>query len=370
MPPSIHIRELQAVSFRSYRQLEVALHPGLNAIVGTNGQGKTNVLDMLYMLSMCKAPTRVPDASAIRHGQEGLALHGKYTDPSGQPATVSLAVKRNQGKTLRYDDQPCARLSDHIGRLPLVAIYPHDVELVWDGGELRRKFLNAFIAQFDRAYIHQLAAYERVLAQRNTLLRSDPLDASLLEVYDMQLAQAAAPVHRARTAACEALAPRLADYYARLSPEGEAVGIAYVSPLNEGDLSGQLREARPRDLQRMFTTVGVHRDNIRLELNGHALRNMGSQGQQKTFIVALRLAQYHLLRERLGYAPILLLDDLFDKLDARRVGQLAEVFSGEHFGQVFITDTDPARVRPLFRHRGGEGRLLEARDGRLKEQAL
>ncbi len=370
MSAAISIRELQALAFRSYQLLEVSFHPGLNAIVGTNGQGKTNILDMLYMLSMCKAPTRVPDASAIRHGEEGFALHGKYTDPAGHTATVSLGIKRNQGKTLRYDDQPCARLSDHIGRIPLMAIYPHDVELVWDGGELRRRFLNAFIAQFDPAYIQQLAAYEKILSQRNTLLRTPPHDFSLLEVYDMQLAQTAVPVYQARLAACQALSPLLSEYYARLSPATERASITYLSVLSDGDLIPRLQEARPKDLQRMFTTVGIHRDNIRFELNRHALRNMGSQGQQKTFIVALRLAQYHLLRERLGYAPILLLDDLFDKLDAHRVGQLAEVFSGEHFGQVFITDTDPSRIRPLFRHRAGEGRLLEASNGQLNEQAL
>ncbi len=367
----MHIEELQAVGFRSYRQLSTTFHPKLNAIVGTNGQGKTNVLDMLYYLSMCKSPTRVPDSAAIRHGEEGFALHGKYRDREGLPSTVSLGLKRGQSKELRYDEQHCPRLASHIGRIPIVAAYPYDNELIADGGELRRKFLNALISQFDGGYLLALSQYERILAQRNAFLKQDQIqDTGLLEIYDCQLAEAALPVWRAREAACQDLAPIFQAYYSALSPEYEKASLAYKSHLHEGSLSDHLREVRQNDQRYQHTTVGIHRDNVEFRLNGYAIRREGSQGQQKSFVLALRLAQFHLLRQRIGHPPIFLLDDLFDRLDSARVERLATVFTDSSFGQVFITDTDPQRVLPLFRQAQGQGLLVKVQQGELIPQPI
>lgn len=367
----MYIEELQASGFRSYRQLATSFHPKLNAIVGDNGQGKTNVLDMLYFLSMCKAPTRIPDTAAIRHGANGFALHGKYRNAEGIPATVSLGLKRGQGKELRYDDKLCPRLAAHIGKIPLVAVYPHDIELIADGGDLRRKFLNALISQFDPTYLPALSQYDRVLAQRNAYLKQQGMhDDGLLRILDAQLEQAAAPIWLARTNVCASLAPLVQRYYQLLSPEGENAELAYKSHLNDAALTALLDEHRASDLRYQYTTTGVHRDNIELRLNGYTIRREGSQGQQKAYVLALRLAQFHLLRERIGAPPIFLLDDLFDKLDTQRVEKLAAIFTGDTFGQVFVTDTDAQRLRPLFEQAHGEGLLLSASNGSLSPTTI
>lgn len=361
----MHLEELQAVGFRSYAQLSARFSSHVNVLVGANGKGKTNVLDMIYLLSMCKLPNHIPDGSCIRHGDRAFSLHGKYTTDDGN-CEVSLGVRSGVGKVVKFNGQPYRRLSEHIGRIPLVAVYPHDTNLIDDGGDLRRRFMNAAISQYDQQYLPSLATYERALQQRNRFLRGDLLGGeAFLDVLDILLAEAAQPVYASRAMFCESLNPLFQESYSYLAPEGERVQLEYRSQLHSGDFSSLLRGSREQDMRMQYTTVGLHRDNLGFTLNGYTVRREGSQGQQKTFIIALRLALFRLLRKHIEHTPILLLDDVFDRLDAERVDRLVSYVSGEGFGQVFITDTDENRIGSIFPTDAAEWRLFEAVGGEL-----
>lgn len=334
---TMYIQDLQAFHFKSYDFLEVAFHPHLNFLVGENGQGKTNVLDMLYYLSLCKSPQRFPDASLIQHDAPQAILRGSYVGTT-QTASVAISIKSHAPKEVLYNDTPYERLADHIGRIPLVAVYPQDIDLALDGGDLKRRFMNATISQYAQDYLPTYQRYAQLLSQRNALLRGIP-DETLLGALDEQLVSLGWQLYLQRKAFCEALSPLFHYYYTLLAQSEEQPDLCYESQLAEGDFLTQLREARMRDLRMGYTTVGIQRDSIAFSLGGYPLRREGSQGQQKTFVVALRLAQYRYLADQLHEAPLLLLDDIFDRFDASRAARLIELLNAEEFQQIFVTDT-------------------------------
>lgn len=340
----MHIQSLQAFNFKSYEYLAADFHPRINILIGDNGQGKTNVLDMLYYLSLCKSPLRFPDSAAIRHDAPSATLRGTYLDDE-QLFTVALSLKKNSPKELLLNETAYTRIADHVGRIPIVAIYPQDVDLTADGGDLKRRFMNATISQYEKEYLTAVQLYEKTLAQRNALLKQQGrIDEALLASLDNQLIATAAPIYRERKLLCERLLPLFREYYALIAQNGEMPDLQYRSQLTAGDYNEQLLAARLADKSAGHTTIGIHRDGIEFFLDGYPLRREGSQGQQKTFIVALRLAQFSYIAEILRKKPILLLDDIFDRFDERRIKQMLALFATEDFGQVFITDTSAAHI--------------------------
>lgn len=342
----MQIQGLQAFNFKSYEFLSAEFHPRINILVGDNGQGKTNVLDMIYYLSLCKSPQRFPDSAAIRHDATSATLRASYTD-SSQLFTVALSLKRNAPKELLLNDTAYSRISDHIGRVPIVAIYPQDVELTADGGDLKRRFMNATISQYEKEYLTSIQLYDLALSQRNALLKTQGyLDPVLLETIENQLVEMAAPIYRERKLLCERLLPLFQHYYTLIAQNDEKPDLQYRSQLNSGDYRELLHAARSTDRNLGHTSIGVHRDGIDFFLDGYPLRREGSQGQQKTFVVALRLAQYSYIAEILREKPILLLDDIFDRFDNSRIQQMLSLFATSDFGQVFITDTSTSHISP------------------------
>lgn len=340
----MHLQGLQAFNFKSYGFLSADFHPRINILVGDNGQGKTNVLDMIYYLSLCKSPQRFPDSAAIRHEATNATLRASYADAS-QLFTVALSLKRNAPKEVLLNDTAYSRIADHIGRVPIVAIYPQDVDLTADGGDLKRRFMNATISQYEKEYLTSLQLYDLALSQRNALLKTQGyLDPVFLETLENQLVEMAAPIYRERKLLCERLLPLFQQYYALIAQNEEKPDLQYRSQLSSGDYRELLLAARATDRSLGHTSIGVHRDGIDFFLDGYPLRREGSQGQQKTFVVALRLAQYSYIAEILREKPILLLDDIFDRFDNRRIQQMLKLFATSEFGQVFITDTSTAHI--------------------------
>lgn len=339
----MHLENFRCTNFRSYSLVDCQFGPRLNCIVGDNGAGKTNILDAIHYLSLCRSPQGIKDSLNIKHNEPQFAIYGRFEGEN--PFDVSVGYSAERGKEVRSNGELYSRISEHVGRVPLVPIYPRDIELINDGGDLKRRFMNACISQYDHAYLEALLSYERLLKQRNAMLKTPQRsDDGLIEAYDLQLARFAQPVYEARESFCQQIAPLLQEHYGQFSPAEEVVALEYTSHLQQGSYLDLLREARASDRQYQFTTVGVHRDNLTLLLSGRPIKAVGSQGQQKAFVTALRLAQFSLFKEKLKTIPILLLDDLFDRLDSRRGQLLTALVASGQFGQIFLTDTQPERI--------------------------
>lgn len=332
--------------FRNIELQELEFSPNVNCISGGNGEGKTNLLDAIWYLSMTKSALAASDQHLFRYGSKSFAVSGLYDMPSGIVTRFSVQTGAD-AKKVRKDEKPYARVSDHIGALPIVMVSPADTAMVSESGEERRRFINVVLSQMDAEYLSALQQYNRVLLQRNKLLKAGITDDELLTTFDLQLARFAEPVFRKREEFCEALAPVVNEYYARISGGRESVGIEYRSDLHKAPLEDLLKAGRERDTFLKYTANGVQRDDFIFTMDGHPIRRCGSQGQQKSFLVALKFAQYELMKQAYGYAPILLLDDLFDKLDTTRVANLLQMVSGSDFGQIFLTDSNKVRIRQI-----------------------
>ena len=329
--------------FRNIAFQEITFSPNVNCISGNNGEGKTNLLDAIYYLSMTKSAFPAPDSANFRFGTAGFTLSGTYSMENGLESRFALKVSQD-GKKMVRDDKPYARMGEHIGILPVVMVSPGDIALVSESGEERRRLSNAVLSQMDREYLAAVQSYNRLLAQRNKILK-DPLpDASLLEVIDERMAPPAAAIQAARQQLTEDLMPVVSSYYRLISGGGEDVSIVYKSDLTNHSLQDVFMSHREQDFRLRYTSSGVQRDDFLFTLNGHPIRRAGSQGQQKSFLVALKFAQYEIMKRAYGFAPMLLLDDVFDKLDLQRISNLIGMVAGADFGQIFITDTDADRL--------------------------
>ncbi|MBP5538341.1 MAG: DNA replication and repair protein RecF [Bacteroidales bacterium] len=338
---TIHITD-----FRNIEEADLSFSPNVNCIVGGNGEGKTNLLDAIFYLSMVKSFLGLQDRYNVRHAQAFFALCGQYALESGLKTRISLQAG-GDGKTLRRDDKVYKRFSTHIGLLPIVTVSPSDSALVSESGEERRRFADIVLSQMDAEYLRALSQYGRLLQQRNRLLKEPGVDGALLDVLDAQMDREARVIYQAREQFTTQLRPVVADYYSRLSGGKEEVSIRYRSELEHASLEELLLRARERDFRMGFTGCGIQRDDFAFEMSGSPIRRCGSQGQQKTFLVALKFAQYELMKRRGGVPPTLLLDDVFDKLDLSRTTHLIEMVAREDFGQIFITDCSADRLRPL-----------------------
>lgn len=341
------LQKIVIQDFRNIRLQELSFSPNINCISGGNGEGKTNLLDAIWYLSMTKSAFSASDRFNFRYGTSAFALSGTYAMPGGTSARFSIRVADGGQKTVRRDDKPYERISAHIGVLPIVMVSPADIAMVSESGDERRKFVNAVLSQMEQSYLSDAQQYNRTLLQRNKLLKAGVTDEDLLSAFDERLAALAQPIFERRSAFCERLVPMVQQYYAEISGGREQVGIEYRSDLQKGDLRELLRSRRERDQVFRFTTAGVQRDDFLFTMDGHPIRRCGSQGQQKSFLVALKFAQYEVMKEGYGYPPIMLLDDLFDKLDLNRVGNLLRVVADKEFGQIFLSDSNKVRTESI-----------------------
>lgn len=349
--------------FRNIALAELSFSPNVNCISGNNGEGKTNLIDAVYYLSMTKSAFSPSDRYCFRHGTERFSLAGTYAMGGGLSSRFSLRVEAGGQKKLRRDDKPVDRISDHIGTLPVVLVCPSDGSLVSESGEERRRFLNAVLSQMDREYLSAMQQYNRLLAQRNAVLKADRADDGLLEVLDLRMDAVASRIYERRADFVKELEPVLARYYALLSGGQETVSVSYRSDLEKDSMASLLASSREKDKILRFTSCGLQRDDILFDMEGHPIRRCGSQGQQKSFLVSLKFAQYDIMKATCGIAPILLLDDVFDKLDMGRISNLLSLVAGEDFGQIFITDSNKVRLRDIVGGITGDSAFFEAVGG-------
>ena len=343
---------LERIIVRNWRNIELQeldFCPNMNCICGDNGEGKTNLLDAIYYLSLTKSAFSTSDRFNYRSGEKELDICGVYDMERGDiHSKFSIKSSASGEKKILRDGKPYTRLSEHIGLLPIVMVSPNDSVLVSEGSEERRKFVSSVLSQIDREHLVALQNYNRLLAQRNALLKSDKCSDDLLDSIDYNLDRLANSIYRSRTALLDTLRPKVQNFYRQLSAGKEAVDIKYSSDLDKGSLMDLLADSREKDKMLMFTTCGVQRDDFLFLMNDSPIRRTGSQGQQKCFLVALKFAQYELMKSRYGFPPILLLDDLFDKLDVHRTENLLQMVSGEDFGQIFLSDTNKLRVKEII----------------------
>lgn len=345
------LKKLSVLNFKNYPEAELEFSSHVNCFTGNNGEGKTNILDAIHYLSFCKSFFNPVDSQNILHEAPFFLIQGQF-DLEGQEEEIYCGLKRNQKKQFKRNKKEYTRLADHIGLFPLVMISPADSELITEGSESRRKFIDGVIAQFDREYLEKLIHYNRILSQRNMVLKQiagkASFDKDALDIWDLQLIEDGEIIHQKRQKFVTDFIAIFQKYYALISGGREQVDISYISHLHAAPFSEILARALQRDQAMEYTTVGIHKDDLEFRIDGYALKKYASQGQQKSFLIALKLAQFDFIKQIKQITPVLLLDDIYDKLDDLRVKQLMELVSSDHFGQLFITDTHPTRLSDLF----------------------
>lgn len=347
------LQELHILNFKNIREADLTFADKLNCFVGLNGQGKTNLLDAIYLLSFTKSAFSPIDSQAIMHGEDLSFVRGTYgivESESESELEITCGLKRGVKKQFRRGTKDYKRLLDHIGLIPLVMISPEDSELIAEGSDERRRFLDVVIAQYNKSYLESLTKYNALLKQRNAVLKDlvesgeCRVESGLLEVLEMQMVPLAQAIYEERTRFVTEFIPVFQEIYDKLSDRKENVSLRYISQLQSRDLATAYQQTRQRDLILGWTSQGVHKDELEMLLDGYPLKRVGSQGQQKTFLLAMKLAQaIHLGK------PILLLDDIFDKLDSERVQRIIQLVNSDRFGQIFITDTDRQHLTDILR---------------------
>lgn len=338
------LKKIIVQDFRNIVFQELVFSPNINCISGGNGEGKTNLMDAIHYLSMSKSAFPAPDSFNRRYGTESFTIAGTYGMPNGLDSKFSVSAGGRGEKKMLRDGKSYGRISEHIGVLPVVMVSPADISMVSESGEERRRFANAMLSQLDGEYLKAVQDYNRLLQQRNRMLREGNADDSLLSVFDISMSRAASTVFAARTRLAEELNPVVGEYYRLLSGGKEEVSIEYRSDLHKGGLDEIFMASRERDRALRYTSAGIQRDDFMFMMNGYPIRRCGSQGQQKSFIVSLKFAQYEIMKSKYGFAPTLLLDDVFDKLDMNRISNLISMVAGNEFGQIFITDSNKVRL--------------------------
>ncbi len=352
----MHLQELKLTNFKNYEYQALAFSPSLNLIAGLNGMGKTNLLDAVYYLCMGKSHFQGTDRNVVRQGEEFFRLEGHFVLDEKKERIVAKVVPGKQ-KTIERNDNAYPRISDHVGLLPVVFMAPDDTALALEGSEERRRFLDNTLCQIDHRYLEELVNYNKVLDKRNAQLRQfgerNNFNPLLLEAFDQQLTGPAAYILERRTSFIKEFQPVFNEYYRIICGGAEEVNCRYRSQLSGNDFAALLSETVEKDRILQRTTQGIHKDDLVFQMNDLALKRFASQGQLKSFVLSLKLAQYECLRREKNLLPLLLLDDLFDKLDDNRVSQLIELLVKGGFGQVFITDTHPERAEEMAKSFAG-----------------
>jgi DNA replication and repair protein RecF len=364
------LKNLSLVNFKNFFEGELLFSATVNAFTGDNGAGKTNLLDAIHYLSLCKSYFNPVDTNQICRGADFFMIQGGFSKQE-KNEIISCSLKRNQKKQFKRNKKEYQRLADHIGLFPLVMISPYDISIIIDGSEERRRFIDNVISQTDNLYLDQVILYNKILANRNALLRqinvTSSYDPQLLEIYNDQLVECGNYIFEKRKLFMEAFAPVFNSHYRYLSEDAETVELLYDSPLLKNDFDSLLKGSIERDRALERTTIGIHKDDLLFTIHGMPMKKFGSQGQQKSFLIALKLAQYSFLLSNKKFKPLLLLDDIFDKLDEKRTRKLMQMVSDDDFGQIFITDTSAKRIMEVFKGIDVEVKIFEIEKGAIKK---
>lgn len=362
------LKRISILNYKDLEQVELSFSPKLNCFFGQNGMGKTNLLDAVYFLSFCKSAGNPIDSQNICHDADFFVIQGFYEAADGTPEEIYCGMKRRQKKQFKRNKKEYTRLSDHIGFLPLVMVSPADSELIAGGSDERRRFMDVVISQYDKEYLDALIRYNKALVQRNTLLKSEqPVEEELFLVWEEMMAQAGEVVFRKREAFIREFIPIFQSFYSFISQDREKVGLSYDSHARDASLLEVLKESRARDQIMGYSLRGVHKDELNMLLGDFPIKREGSQGQNKTYLVALKLAQFDFLKRTGTTVPLLLLDDIFDKLDASRVEQIIKLVAGDSFGQIFITDTNREHLDRILHKVGSDYKMFRVEQGTVAE---
>ncbi|OFY60090.1 MAG: DNA recombination protein RecF [Bacteroidetes bacterium RBG_19FT_COMBO_42_10] len=366
----MYLKKLSLTNFKNYDQAELEFSPKINCIVGNNGVGKTNILDAIHYLSLTKSFFNNIDSISIRHGEEYFIIDGTFVK-EGEEDQIYCAFQKQKPKILKKNGKEYQKLSDHVGKYPVVMISPADNALISEGSEERRKFLNKIISQYNAEYLDSVLKYGKALQQRNRLLKdfrsTGRFEDDALSIWDSQLVKYGIYVFSERDMLVRNLIPVFQERYSMISSEKERVKISYRSHLSEGDFGEALANSVSRDRFLEYTTMGIHKDDLLFDMNEHSVKSLGSQGQQKSFLVALKLAKFDYIKNKSGYSPILLLDDIFDKFDAERVEQIIRLVGMQKFGQIFITDTHQSRLHEILSSHKTDYRLFRINNNSVEE---
>jgi len=347
------LKNLSLINYKNFESREFDFDTKINCFVGANGIGKTNALDAIYHLSLGKSYFNPVATQNIKHGADFFVIDGIFEN-AGREEKIVCSLKRGAKKIIKRNAKAYERLSEHIGLLPLVIISPADSDLIVEGSDTRRKFMDGVISQSDKAYLQDLISYNKVLSQRNSLLKyfavNQTFDTTSLAVYNEQLIKYGLPIHQKRAAFLEVFIPIFIEQYGIISGNSELVSLKYESKLTNADFLSLLEKNIDRDKALQYTSIGIHKDDLSFKITDYPIKKFGSQGQQKSFLIALKFAQFHFMKELAKTTPILLLDDIFDKLDENRVGHIIALVDNENFGQIFISDTHPERTENVVKN--------------------
>lgn len=364
------LKRISILNYKNLDQAELSFSRKMNCIIGKNGMGKTNLMDAVYYLSFCKSATNPIDSQNIRHDQDFFVVQGFYETDEGEPEEIYCGLKRRQKKQFKRNKKEYSRFSDHIGLIPMVMVSPADTQLIAGGSEERRRFMDVVISQFDREYLDALIRYNKALLQRNTLLKADmEPEEELMAVWEEMMASAGEMVYMKRRNFIDEFIPIFQSYYSYISQDREQVSLSYQSHAEQGSLLTLLRESRQRDRIMGYSLKGIHKDDLIMQLGDFPIKREGSQGQNKTYLIALKLAQFEFLKRTGSHTtPLVLLDDIFDKLDASRVEQIVKLVAGDSFGQIFITDTNREHLDKILKKIEGDYKLFEVEEGQVSER--
>ena len=342
------LKSITLTNYKSFSSKTIKLDNNINCFIGPNGVGKSNILDAIYHLSFGKSYFNPISSQNIKHGEDFFAIKGSYLK-NEKEETIIINFKKNDKKVIKRNNKKYEKFSDHIGLLPLVIISPSDRNLIAEGSEIRRRFLDSVISQSDKSYLDNIINYNKVLSQRNSLLKlfykNKNIDISTIEVYDSQLEVIGESIFEKRKLFLKDFVPVFKDKYKSISNDNEEVDITYRTDLESEKLSILLKNSLEKDMFLQYTSKGIHKDDLIFNINNYSVKKFGSQGQQKSLLIALKLAQFDFLKNQTNNNPILLLDDIFDKLDKNRVKQIINLVSANDFGQIFISDTDEERTK-------------------------
>lgn|SRR5574344_452808 len=364
------LKNISIINYKNIASADLVLSPKINCFIGSNGEGKTNLLDAVYYLSFCRSASNPIDSQVIRHEQEFFVLQGKYLDDFDNEENIYCGMKRGTKKRFKRNDKDYKRLSEHIGLIPLVMVSPSDHVLIDGGSEERRRLMDVVISQYDREYIDALTKYNKALAQRNFLLKmEEEPDMEVMKLWEEQMAIEGTKIYRKREDFVRQLVPVFQSFYQKISKENETVSLNYISHGQRGDLLEVIQRDRFKDRVIGYSLHGVHRDDLEMTIGEYPLKREGSQGQNKTFVTALKLAQFDFLHRTGNRAvPILLLDDIFDKLDADRVEEIVKIVADDNFGQIFITDTNRDHLDSILKGSNMKYKIFFVTDGDIKEK--
>jgi len=363
----MYLKKLTLLNFKNYSHKEFELSEKINCFVGKNGVGKTNILDAIYYLSFCKSFLNPIDSQNIKHNEDLFILQGEY-DKAGKTENIYCGVKKNTKKQFKRNQKEYQKLSNHIGLFPLVIISPIDYGLITGGSEERRKFISGIIAQYNKNYLEALIKYNKALTQRNKLLKNfaktGNYDQLSIDIWNEQLIAPGEIIYKERENFIKKFIPIFQKYYEYISLKNEMVDLKYESNLHTDNIGNLLKNSIEKDRILQYTTKGVHKDDLIFNLSNHPIKKIGSQGQQKSYLIALKLAQFDFISEINHYKPIILLDDIFDKLDSERVKQLVNLVAEDNFGQIFITDTSQDRLERILNNNSIEYKVFNLSEGK------